>query len=89
MVHSLWESLSKFITQHHADKDWSVAQDKKRTVFVDIEGDAWPIFRLSVSAEGEVSALHMVEEGMLKIGMDKPTAQAAIDLASSLASCRQ
>ena len=40
LVHSLWESLAKYITQQCAANDWSVAQAKKRTVFVDIEGDA-------------------------------------------------
>ena len=66
-----------------------MAQDKKRTVFIDIEGDAWPVFKLSVTTDGEVSALHMVDEGIEKIGMSKESAQAAIDLASSLASRRQ
>ena len=89
MVHSLWESLAKFVRDQHADKDWTVAQDKKRTVFVDIEGDAWPIFKLSVSKEGEVSALHFEDSGLQKIGMSKQTAQAAIDLAASMANRRQ
>ena len=89
LTHSLWESLAKFIQQHHAEENWTISQDKKRTVFVDIEGDAWPIFRLSVSADGEVSALDMDEDGIKKIGMDKATAQAAMDLAASLASRRQ
>ena len=89
LVHSLWESLAKFVRDNHADKEWTVAQDKKRTVFIDIEGDAWPVFKLSVTTDGEVSALHMVDEGIEKIGMSKESAQAAIDLASSLASRRQ
>ena len=89
LVHSLWESLAKFLAANHPDKDWSVAQDKKKTVFVDVEGDAHPVFKLSMSKEGEVSDLHFEETGLVKIGMSKQTAQAAIDLAASMANRRQ
>ena len=52
-------------------------------------GDAYPIFKLSVSKEGEVSDLRFEDSGIVKIGMSKQTAQAAIDLAASMANRRQ
>ena len=89
LVHSLWGSLQQFLQEHHPDENWSVAQDEKRPVDVDIEGDAWEIFSLSVSENGEVNTLAFIQEGLDKIGMSTATAQAAIDKAMSLANRRQ
>ena len=80
-----WQSLDQFLKANHEDKDWTIHQNNKRDIYIDVEGDAYIVFNLIVTEAGEVIAMSSDPEGLTKIGMDHTTAQAAMDEAAASA----
>ena len=82
----MWKSLEGWLKKHNKPAEWVIDQDRKRTLYIEYQGDIFVVFDLRISKEGEIEKLTICDDGLKFIGMEEATAQDMIDTAAQKAS---
>ena len=89
VVHSLWQNAQEFLSKAGKwQNTWSMGQQAKRLVYINIEGDAWEIFHVRVNDQN-LATITFDQAGIDKVGIPSSDAQALIDKAIALTAKRE
>ena len=89
VVHSLWQTAQEFLSKSGKwQNTWSMGQQAKRLVYINVEGDAWEIFHVRVNDQN-LATITYDQKGIDKVGIPAPDAQAMIDKAIALTAKRE
>ena len=85
VINSLWKSLDAWLKEQGKPQEWTIKQDWKKSLYVEVGEDIFVVFDLRVSQEGEIQKLSIVEDGCKFLGLAESSAQDMIDVAAQMA----